>query len=120
LAKLKDVKPEQAPAIALVKSKSLWALGRIDEALRALSDPALADQPQVQVLRAEILADAGREAEALELLKKHLDANPSSLSGHYVLGAVSEKVGDLDAARKAFAWFVEEPHQFLERWKQKP
>src|SRR2546421_188958 len=42
LAKLKDVKPEQAAAVALVKGKALWAPGRLDEALQTLSHPALA------------------------------------------------------------------------------
>ena len=120
LARLSDVKPEQLPAVALVKSKSLWALGRTDEALRVVSDAAVAGHPEVQVRRAEILADAGREGEAIELLRKHIEAHPSSLAGHYTLGVVSEKVGDLDAARKAFSWFVDGPQQFLEKWKRKP
>jgi tetratricopeptide (TPR) repeat protein len=120
LAKVKDVKPEQAPLVALIRSKSLAALGRTDEALKVISDPAVADQPDVQVRRAEILADAGREAEGVDLLKQHLEAHPGSLAGHYTLGAVSEKIGDHDAARQAFGWFVEEPQQFLEKWKQNP
>jgi tetratricopeptide (TPR) repeat protein len=120
LAKLKDAKPEQAPAVALVKSKSLWALGRTEEALKVVSDLAVADQPEVQVRRAEILGDAGRGPQAIELLKTHLAAHPSSLAGRYALGAACEKMGDLDAARKAYAWFVEEPHHFLEKWKRNP
>src|SRR5438105_1516264 len=52
--------------------------------------------------------------------QKHQQPNHSSMSGHYVLGAVNEKDGDLDAERKAFGWFVEDPQQFLERWKKKP
>ena len=120
LARLKDVKPDQQGSVALVKSKSLWALGRTGEALSVVSDPAVADQLEIQVRRAEILAHVGREAEAIELLKKHLEAHPASLAGHYTLGAVSEKIGDLDAARKAFGWFVEEPQQLLQKWKQKP
>ena len=120
LAKLKDVKPEQVAAVALVKSKSLHALGRSEEALKVVSDPAVAEVPDVQVRRAEILADTGREAEAVALLKKHLEAHPKSLAGRYTLGAISEKVGDLDAARQAFGWFVEAPQQFLEKWKQNP
>lgn len=120
LARLKDLKPEQAAVVALVRSKSLAALGRADEAMKVVTDAAVADHPEIQVRRAEILAGLGRDNEAVEVLKKHLEAHPASLAGHYTLGTVSEKVGDLVAARKAFGWFVEAPQQFLETWKQNP
>ena len=120
LARLKDVKADQVPLVALVRSKSLLALGRAEEALKAAADPAVADLPELQIRRAEILAGMGRDAEAVELLKQHVAAHPTSLAGHYTLGAVSEKTGDIDGARKAFGWFVEAPQQFMEKWKANP
>ena len=120
LARAKDLKPEDAPAVALVRGGALQALGRSEEALKVLSESAVADRPEIQVRKAEVLAGAGREAEAIDLLRKHLEAHPASLAGRYTLGAVSENIGDHDAARKAFGWFVKEPQQFLEKWKKNP
>src|SRR5207237_5447088 len=62
---------------------------------------------------AQVLADLGRQSEAIALLKQHLAKNPKSLAGHYNLGAISEQVGDLETARKAYAWFVDSPQEFL-------
>src|SRR5437868_6749564 len=52
LARLHEVKPEQQAQVALIKGRSLYALGRTDEALSALSDAAVAADPDVQVERA--------------------------------------------------------------------
>ena len=120
LRRLKDVKPEQAARVALIRSKSLAAIGRTEDALKVVTDPAVADGSQIQVRHAEILADAGQDAAALDVLKKHLAANPASLAGHFALGSVLEKTGDTEGARKAFGWFMEAPQAFLEKWKEKP
>jgi tetratricopeptide (TPR) repeat protein len=113
LAKAKEADPLEA---ALVKANSLAAIGREKEAIGALSQPAVKDKPRAQVLRATILASQGQTDEAIALLKEHLSANPASLIGHYQLGRVSEQVGDLDAARKAYGWFIED-QQLLEKWQ---
>src|SRR5687767_10927740 len=117
LHKAKDLKPEQAAAVAIVKVRSLAALGRLEEALKVASDPAVADTPEVQVRRGEVLSDMGRTDEAIAALKKHVEAHPDSWAGHYALGAACERVGDLDGARQAFGWFVAEPQKFLEKWR---
>jgi tetratricopeptide (TPR) repeat protein len=120
LHKVKDVPPAQLPLVALVRSKSLAALGRHGEALKAVSDPAVAEVPAVQVRKAEILADLGKDDEAVALLRRHLAAHPDSLAGRFALGAVLEKVGDIEGAKGAFTWFVAQPQGFLEQWKQNP
>jgi tetratricopeptide (TPR) repeat protein len=120
LYKAKDLKPEQAPVVALVKVRSLAALGRMEEALKAASEPAVADVPEIQVRRAEVLSDMGRRDEAIALLKKHVEAHADSWAGHYALGAALERTGDLDGARQAFGWFVAEPQKLLEKWRENP
>ena len=117
--KIKEPKPEHAARLALVKGRALAARGRHQEAIDALSEAGVTDQPDVQVLRAETLAEMGRTDEAIALLTEHLKANPNSIEGHYLLGRVHEQVGDLDAARLAYQWFVNEPQNYLERWQSR-
>ncbi len=58
----------------------------------------------------------GREADAITLLKDHVAAHPDSIGGHYQLGQVSEKIGDIPSAKAAYNWFVDKPQDFLDRW----
>ncbi len=102
--------------IALVKGKASWSLGRDDTALAAVSDPAAAADPRVQVLHAQILADLDRQDEAAKLLKNLLQAHPDSIAGHYYLGKISEDLGDYRQAREQYAWFSTPPHAFLDLW----
>ncbi|HEV2295612.1 MAG TPA: tetratricopeptide repeat protein [Tepidisphaeraceae bacterium] len=109
----KDVDPLEA---ALVRGAALNALGRTDEALAVLSAEGVANAPRVQVLRAQVLADIGKAGEAIALLQAHLQAHPTSIAGHYHLGAISETVGDIATATAAYQWFFEEPQRFLDKW----
>lgn len=117
LAKVEPKKPQEIIAVALIKARSLEALGRKELALKALSDENVGKDPAVEVRRAELLASMGRQGEALALLKDHLARHPDSIGGHYQLGAISEAVGDIPAARAAFDWFADKPQEFLERWE---
>jgi cellulose synthase operon protein C len=108
-----DADPVEA---ALVKGQALLALGRHERAMAALSDESVADEPRVQVLRARALTETGRDKEAIALLRAHLEAHPDSMPGHYYLGAISEEMGDLETARQAFGWFVEE-QRVLDQWQ---
>jgi hypothetical protein len=60
LRKVKDPKPEQKAQLAIVRADSLSALGRWQQAVEAVSDPALADDPAVRVRRAKVLAGLGQ------------------------------------------------------------
>jgi tetratricopeptide (TPR) repeat protein len=110
---------EQVDAIeaAAIRAQALINLGRYAQAAQALSDPRLADTPQAQVLRALALRGKGELRSAREALEAHLRQHPDSIQGRFELGAVCEEMGQLDAARAAFAWFVEEPQDFLGQWQ---
>jgi tetratricopeptide (TPR) repeat protein len=84
--------------------------------MASVSDAKVKDQARAQLLRAEILAGDGKTDEALGELRAHLKANPDSLAGHFQLGKVSEQVGDLEAAKRAYAWFVDD-RQLLQKWQ---
>jgi cellulose synthase operon protein C len=101
------------PETAWIKGYALNALGRRDEALFALSDKVVADNPKVQLLRAQVLADHGHVDHAIATLREHLKKHPDSLEGHYHLGAVSEIKGDFDAARAAYEWVYK---NYWDRW----
>jgi len=113
LRKTKDADPAEA---ALIKAASQWSLGRVDAAMQTLAADAIKDQPRAQLLRANVLAGEGKTEEAIGELRAHLKANPESLAGHYQLGRVSEQVGDLEAAKRAYGWFVEDK-QLLQKWQ---
>ena len=113
LAKAKDADPVEA---ALVKATALAALGRNDAALTALAQSKVADDPRTQVLQATIQASIGKTDEAIATLNAHIKAHPDSLAGRYQLGKVQEQIGDLDAAKKSYAWFVEDS-RLLDKWQ---
>src|SRR5688500_14899921 len=117
LRKYKDPKPEELVPIALVRAESLSALGRWQQATEALSEPAVADKPEIRVRKAKVLADSGKPSEAKTLLEQIVRDVPGSIDAHYLLGVVSERLGDLDSARKAYGWFVEDPQSYLEKWQ---
>lgn len=117
LRKHKDLKPEERPVIALIRADSLSALGRWQQAIETLSDPAIAERPEIVVRKARVLLESGKPDEARALLEQALAAHPSSIPGRYLLGVVCETLGDLEAAKKAYAWFVEEPRDYLKKWQ---
>jgi tetratricopeptide (TPR) repeat protein len=111
LAILAKAKGADAVQVSLIRSTCLHSTGRDDEALKELTGL----DPRVQVLRARIQADLGHVDQSIQILTSHLKQHPNSLAGHYWLGQVSEQIGDLDAARKAYGWFVED-QKFLDKW----
>ncbi len=102
---------------ALIRATALAAIGQTPDAIRTLSQPALADDPRMQLLRARILSDAGRLQDSRRLLSEHLQAHPDSLEGHYYMGEVCEKLGDLESAKSAYQWFNAPPRRLLDKWQ---
>ena len=87
--------------------------------MKVLSDPAVVNDPTVQVDRARLLSEMGRTAEGIALLKTHLAAHPQSIRGHYELGRLSELQNEIDAAKDAYGWFVAPPQDYLQQWRNK-
>lgn len=118
LMTLLGVKDGDPVEIALIKATSLAATARRERALQALADPAIANNPAVQMKRAEILVEQGKLKEALELVKSHLEQHKDSIAGRYWLGAIQEQLGDLKAATSAYEWFTIEPQDYLQKWQR--
>jgi tetratricopeptide (TPR) repeat protein len=116
ISHLKNVKEDQRADVALIKGKALAALGRADEALAALSDNAVKNNPDIQIEKVQILLQAGRNDEALALLKEHMQQHADSIPGHYWLGRVLENVGDIPGAAEQYGWFNNEPQKYLDKW----
>lgn len=116
LISLRKVKSGDPAEIALVKASALAPLGRRDEAIKTLSEKTVKDDARVQVARAKILSELGRDKEAIQVVRQHLQQHKDSVPGHYWLGHLSERVGDLSTAREAYAFF--EP--FIEKWATDP
>ncbi|MGH7179343.1 MAG: tetratricopeptide repeat protein [Tepidisphaeraceae bacterium] len=103
--------------LALIKGRSLSALGKRAEALEALSTPPAADDPRVQVMRASVLIELTRADEAIAILKQLLEDHPDSIPARWTLGQACEKVGDVKSAVQAYAWFVQGDDAPFARWQ---
>lgn len=121
LATLYAFEPSDAQRVdvAILRATALATIGRRDEAVGELSEADMVDRPEAQVLRAKILADAGRPVDAIALLRSLVVANPDSLSGRLLLGQLLEQTGEFDGARAVYEWFVTGPTNYLERWRAK-
>ncbi len=122
LQTLADIKPTDkgadAGTLAELKSQALIGVGRDDEALQVLSDPAVMNLPRIQISRAVLLGFTGHPGDAIALLHEHLRATPGSIRGRYELGRICEQIDDIPAARDAYDWFVTAPQNYLARWRE--
>jgi predicted Zn-dependent protease len=117
LITLREVGQGDPAEVAMIRGQALAATGQLDEALAALSDAAVADKPAIQVERARVLGKMGKLAEGIALLHQHLRQHPDSIAGHYYLGQLCERIGDIAAAKAAYGWFDAEGQKFLDKWK---
>lgn len=101
---------------AIIRIKALSALGRYEEAMQVASDPAVADDAQVAVLKADILSQTGQNKQAIELLRKVIRQHPDSVDAHYQLGIILEQIGDLEGAKEVYGWFNDPPQRFFDKW----
>lgn len=76
-------------------------LGRAD-ALAAAATDRHPLAPELHLLRAAILAELGRDAEAAGAARRCLYLRPDLAVGHATLGGLLERAGDPEAARRAW------------------
>ena len=120
LVTLESVPATKPIDIALIRGEAQLTLGRYDQALATLADPAVEADPAVQTLRARVQKAQGDYTGAVATLKKVLDKYPLRFAPHYELGECREKLGDIPGAIAEYAWFVTDPHNYLDQWRKKP
>jgi cellulose synthase operon protein C len=114
LITLQKVTQGDPAEIALVKAHALASIGRRNEAIEVLSNPALAANVRVQAEKAKVLGETGKLPESIAQLKALIEKNPDSLIAHFYLGAMAERAGDLEAARDAYGWIH---NTYFQQWQ---
>jgi len=114
LAAAKDVDPAEA---AVLRSRALFETGRSDDALAALTDPAVEKAAMVRVARGVLLGRLGDPIQAIAILRTVVLDDPDSIPARYHIARLSEQIGDLQTARTGYAWFVDKPQSYLDRWQ---
>ncbi len=91
-----------AGELVLLEARAFIALGRARTALHRLDDAArlLGDDPEVSLQRGIAFFEVRRLDEARAALRAVVDAVPEEALGHWYLGLVAERAGDLDASVK--------------------
>lgn len=116
LRAIEDAKLKASPDAMLAKATSLAALGRTAEALAELARPELAAEPRAVLSRTRILIGDGKTTDAADALKAPGIAASNSPLVRLATGLVAEANGDTEAATKAYAWFVDPPQNYLEKF----
>src|SRR5580698_8921532 len=107
LVTLEGVKKGKAIRIAMIRGECQLALGRYNDALTTLGNPAVADDPGIQTLRARVMAAQGGYLAAIGILQSEIKGHPDLVAPRYYLGEYREKMGDVAGATAAFDWFVD-------------
>ncbi|WP_373044681.1 CheR family methyltransferase [Vulgatibacter sp.] len=92
------------PASLALHIRALANGGNLPGALR-VAEEATARHPfatELVHLRAVLLADLGRDAQALEAVRSLLYLDPSLVMGHFLRGTLLRRRGDTAGARRAF------------------
>src|ERR1700691_3583925 len=82
-------------------------VGRDNDALATLGNPAVTGDPGIQTLRARVMAAQGGYLAAIGILQTEIRAHPDLVAPRYYLGEYREKLGDIAGATEAFDWFVD-------------
>ncbi len=56
----------------------------------------------------------------LACCERSISTDSDLIAPHYYLGDCLEKAGDFDGAKGAYAWFVTDPHNYLQQWISHP
>jgi tetratricopeptide (TPR) repeat protein len=92
----RNIAAEQAAHFAAVQAAEMVTPRRIRESIEL-------DARVPELERAMLLVDAGRLAAARNLWKRALERSPASAPLHYNIAALSEAMGEVDAAREHYA-----------------
>lgn len=97
-------RPETRTAGVLLLADSLYAQGRIEEAVERLTEAAAEspDEPALQRASAQRLFEQGRTADAREALQKLVELRPQDAAAWYNLGLARLQLGDAVPAAEAF------------------
>jgi tetratricopeptide (TPR) repeat protein len=117
-AEERNIAAEQAAHFAAVQAAEMVTPRRIRESIEL-------DARAPELERAMLLIDAGRLAAARSLWKRQLERAPDSAPLHYNIAAVSEAMGESDAAREHYSaavrlapkerWYLLEARRFERR-----
>ncbi|CAN5375097.1 hypothetical protein BH09PLA1_BH09PLA1_15310 [soil metagenome] len=118
LMTLWEIKDVDAVELALIRSRSLAAIGKSAQAIEILSEAKLASDPRVQVLLANLLSDSGRHDDAVKMLRASLEQHPNSIPARYHLARILERTGDATAALGAYTWFMNGEDAPFIRWQK--
>jgi Flp pilus assembly protein TadD len=102
------------PQAAWVKGYALAATGRRDEALAVLADPAVAADPAVGLLTAQIRAAGAEFGQAIDILQKLVAQQPEAIGPRFHLGLYLEQTGRIPQAREQYDKLHE---QWWDRWR---
>jgi predicted Zn-dependent protease len=91
--------PPDAARLAL-EAECRWSLGQVEQARELLDQAAQIDpaEPRVPQLRARLLVEAGRAADAVPLLEDVLARDPHDFESRYRLSLAFRRLGQTDRA----------------------
>jgi tetratricopeptide (TPR) repeat protein len=116
LRTLGDEKLFDSYDVPILRATCFTALGKPQEALNELMLKGVSADPRAILLRARILIGLGRAAEVVEAAPAYVVAAPNSPLVRLAIGLAHEATGDTEGAAKAYAWFVDPPQNFLDRF----
>lgn len=120
LVTLESAKKTKPLRVALIRGQCQLELGRYEDALATLGNPAVADDPQAQTLRARVMAAQGGYTAAIGILQDEIKTHPDLVPPRYYLGEYREKLGDVAGATAAYDWFIDGPRNYLQDWIAHP
>ena len=104
---LQSLKKGRARQIALLRGQCQLELGRYNDVLETCANPAFANDPTIQTLRARAMAEQGGYVPAIGILQAEIQKNPDVVAPRYYLGEYRERLGDVAGATAAYGWFVD-------------
>lgn len=106
---------ERSRRVRRILAEANWRLGRLEAAAELLEG---LDDEAATVLAARVEFDRPDFEGAAARLDAFIDENPRALRARLLRGQIAEQVGDLELAREAYGWFVDQG--YLRKWVSDP